>query len=211
MAFTAPLTIDNIVTLVIKSIIASLVCFRTLLSLDICRIQSQGPVECCAFWETAFVSFSRLCKKQTPVSHSSAEAEIISLDGGLRMEKVPAWNLWECVVGAFSSANKAAGVPTHNHLQWSHITEHLVQPNLFHISHLQLLCWQSKHASFLKNSQKNRTSQTKEHGNTSNDGTLKITCARWPLGREDACLWTVTMEPCSRAALLHHDRVEVDS
>ena len=51
----------------------------------------------------------------------------------------------------------------------------------------------------------------KEHGNTGNDGTLKITRARWPLGREDASVLTVTKEPCSRAALLHHDRVEVDS
>ena len=37
-----------------------------------------------------------------------------------------------------------------------------------------------------------------------NDGTLKITRARWPLGREDACVLTVTKAPCSRAALLHH-------
>ena len=55
--------------------------------------------------------------------------------------------------------------------------------------------------------------QKKEHGSTQAMTVLcnKITRARWPLGREDACVLTVTKEPCSRAALLHHDRVEVDS
>ena len=31
-----------------------------------------------------------MCKKQTSVSHSSTEAEIISLDAGLRMDGIPA-------------------------------------------------------------------------------------------------------------------------
>ena len=31
-----------------------------------------------------------ICKKQTSVSHSSTEAEIISLDAGLRMDGIPA-------------------------------------------------------------------------------------------------------------------------
>ena len=30
-----------------------------------------------------------MCKKQTSVSHSSTEAEIISLDAGLRMDGIP--------------------------------------------------------------------------------------------------------------------------
>ena len=33
-----------------------------------------------------------MCKKQTSVSHSSTEAEIISLDAGLRMDGIPALN-----------------------------------------------------------------------------------------------------------------------
>ena len=35
------------------------------------------------------------CKKQTAISHSSAEAEVISLDAGLRMEGIPALVLWD--------------------------------------------------------------------------------------------------------------------
>ena len=37
-------------------------------------------------------------KKQTSVSHSSTESEIISLDAGLRMECFPALDLWDLVI-----------------------------------------------------------------------------------------------------------------
>ena len=40
-----------------------------------------------------------MCKKQTSVSHSSTESEIISLDAGLRMDGLPALELWELVFG----------------------------------------------------------------------------------------------------------------
>ena len=36
-----------------------------------------------------------MCKKQTSVSHSSTEAEIIYLDAGLRMDGIPALDLWD--------------------------------------------------------------------------------------------------------------------
>ena len=42
----------------------------------------------CIFGHT-FVPKSWMCKKQTSVSHSSTEAEIISLDAGLRMDGNP--------------------------------------------------------------------------------------------------------------------------
>ena len=35
-----------------------------------------------------------MCKKQTSVSHSSTEAEVISLDAGLRMDGISALDLW---------------------------------------------------------------------------------------------------------------------
>ena len=38
-----------------------------------------------------------MCKKQTAVSHSSAEAGVISLDAGLKMEGIPALTLWDQV------------------------------------------------------------------------------------------------------------------
>ena len=36
-----------------------------------------------------------MCKKQTSVSHSSTESEVISLDAGLRMDGIPALDLWD--------------------------------------------------------------------------------------------------------------------
>ena len=39
--------------------------------------------------------------KQTSVSHSSTEAEIISLDAGPRMEGIPALDLWNLVFEVF--------------------------------------------------------------------------------------------------------------
>ena len=39
-----------------------------------------------------------MCKKQTAVSHSSTESEIISLDTGLRLDGIPALDLWDLIV-----------------------------------------------------------------------------------------------------------------
>ena len=44
-----------------------------------------------------------MCKKQTSGSHSSAEAEVISLDAGLRMDGIPALDLWDLVIEVFHS------------------------------------------------------------------------------------------------------------
>ena len=44
-----------------------------------------------------------LCKKQTSGSQSSTEAEIISLDAGLRMDGIPAVTLWDLVIEVFHS------------------------------------------------------------------------------------------------------------
>ena len=45
-----------------------------------------------------------MCKKQTSVSHSSTDAEIISLDAGSRMDGIPALTLWDLVIEIFHSA-----------------------------------------------------------------------------------------------------------
>ena len=50
------------------------------------------------FRSWTFVPISWMCKKQTSVSHSSTEAEIISLDAGLRMDGIPALDLWNLVL-----------------------------------------------------------------------------------------------------------------
>ena len=39
-----------------------------------------------------------MCKKQSSVSHSSTESEIISLDAGLRLDGIPALDLWDLIV-----------------------------------------------------------------------------------------------------------------
>ena len=47
------------------------------------------------FGSRTFVPISWMCKKQTSVSHRTTEAEIISLDAGLRMDGIPALTLWD--------------------------------------------------------------------------------------------------------------------
>ena len=56
-------------------------------------------MEICAFWEVIRLFQSvGTCKKQTSVSHSSTESEIISLDDGLRLDGIPALDLWDLIV-----------------------------------------------------------------------------------------------------------------
>ena len=46
-----------------------------------------------------------MCKKQTSVSHNSTETEVISLDAGLRMDGIPALDLWDLVIEVFQSSS----------------------------------------------------------------------------------------------------------
>ena len=66
-----------------------------------------------------------MCKKQTSVSHSSTESEIISLDTGLRLDGLPALELWDLIVSVFGNI--------------SHISDRTVKPvngeNKHHKSH----------------------------------------------------------------------------
>ena len=52
----------------------------------------------CILGSHTFVTMSWMCKKQTAVSHSSTETEIISLDAGLRLDGLPALELWDLIV-----------------------------------------------------------------------------------------------------------------
>ena len=52
----------------------------------------------CVLGSHTFVPISWVCKKQTSVSHSSTESEIISLDAGLRLDGIPALDLWDLIV-----------------------------------------------------------------------------------------------------------------
>ena len=44
-----------------------------------------------------------MCKKQTSVSHSSTESEIISLDTGLRLDGLLALEIWDLIVSVFGN------------------------------------------------------------------------------------------------------------
>ena len=63
----------------------------------------------CIFGSHTFVPISWMCRKQTSVSHSSLEAEIISLDAGLRMDGIPALTLWDLVIVVFHSVPNTDG------------------------------------------------------------------------------------------------------
>ena len=49
-----------------------------------------------------------MCKKQTSVSHSSTESEIISLDTGLRLDGLPALELWDLIVSVLGNVPRAS-------------------------------------------------------------------------------------------------------
>ena len=65
------------------------------------------------FGSQTFVPTGWMCKKQTSVSHSSTEADNISLDAGLSMDGIPALDLWDLVIEVFHSPpnqiNKSEG------------------------------------------------------------------------------------------------------
>ena len=52
----------------------------------------------CIFGSHTFLPISWMCKKQTAVSHSSTESEIMSLDAGLKLDGIPALDLWDLIV-----------------------------------------------------------------------------------------------------------------
>ena len=73
--------------------------FKTLTSQEMLKIQNPLVEEHCAFFGShSFVPISWMYKKQTTVSHSSTESEIISLDTGLRLDGLPALELWDLIV-----------------------------------------------------------------------------------------------------------------
>ena len=87
---------------------ADKVCFKTHIlqeTFEDSKSTSGGIL--CKFGSHTFVPISWMCKKQTSVSHSSTEAEIISLDAGLRMFGITALDLWDSVIEIYhSSPNK---------------------------------------------------------------------------------------------------------
>ena len=79
---------------------ADMVCLKTRESQVICGTQSPHLEDDCAYFAShTFVPISRMCKMQSAGCHNSAQAEIISLDAGLRMDGVPAPSILGMCVG----------------------------------------------------------------------------------------------------------------
>ena len=68
----------------------------------------------CVFGSHTFVPISWMCKKQTAVSHSSTESEIISLDTGLRLDGLLALELWDLIVSVLGSGKPESDVHKHH-------------------------------------------------------------------------------------------------
>ena len=68
------------------------------------KTQNQHPVDSCVFGSQTFVPINWMSKKQTSVSHSSTESEIISLDARLRMDGILTLDLWDLGREVFHSS-----------------------------------------------------------------------------------------------------------
>ena len=58
------------------------------------------------FGSHTFVPISWMCKKQTSVSHSSTESEILSLDAGLRFDGLLVLDLWDLIVSVLGNTTQ---------------------------------------------------------------------------------------------------------
>ena len=95
-------------------------CFKSDFAGDLEDSKTTSGGTLCIFGSATFVPISWMCKKETCVSHSSTESEIISLDVGLRMDGIPALDLWDLFVDVIYSKSKqtqkdkhAQGDPLH--------------------------------------------------------------------------------------------------
>ena len=61
----------------------------------------------CVFGSHTFVRISWMCKKQTSVSHNSTDSQIISLNAGLRLDGIPALDLWDLIVAVLGNTNQS--------------------------------------------------------------------------------------------------------
>ena len=76
------------------------------------------------FGSHTFVPISGMCKKQTSVSHSSTEAEMISLDTRLPMDWIPALDLWDLVIEVFHSSPNQLKNPKEECRETCRVTPH---------------------------------------------------------------------------------------
>ena len=75
---------------------------------DLEHSKSTSGGTLCVFGSHTFVPISWMCNKQTAVSHSSTESEIISLDTGLRLDGLPALELWDLIVSVLGNVSRVS-------------------------------------------------------------------------------------------------------
>ena len=103
--FVTHVNSNNIVMWWIHYNNAGLDYFKILIMPVTWNIRNQHREESYVFLEVKHLcQISWIGKKQTSVSHSSSEAEVISLDAGLRMDGIPALDLWNLVIEVFHSS-----------------------------------------------------------------------------------------------------------
>ena len=71
-------------------------------------LKSTSGGTLCVFRSHTFVPISWMCKKQTAVSHSSTESEIISLDTGLRLDGLPGLEQWDLIVSVSGNVSRVS-------------------------------------------------------------------------------------------------------
>ena len=65
----------------------------------------------CLMGPNSFIPISALSKKQTCVSHSTPEAELVAVDTSFRNEGIPALNLWEILNNSSREPHRAQATP----------------------------------------------------------------------------------------------------
>ena len=84
-------------------------CFKTLIFAgDLEDSKSTSGGTSCIFGSHTFVPISWMCKKQTLVSHSSTESEIISLVTGLRLDGLLALEWWDFIVSVLGNVSRVS-------------------------------------------------------------------------------------------------------
>ena len=78
---------------------------------DLVDSKSTSGGTLCVFGSYTFVPISWMCKKQSSVSHSSTESEIISLDTGLRLDGLVALELWDLIVSVLGNTTQTTERP----------------------------------------------------------------------------------------------------
>ena len=74
--------------------------------------KSTNGAYLCIVGPRTFVPVTWVCKRQTAISHSSTEAEVISLDAALRMEGLPSLMLWELIISVFCPEKGGVQTPS---------------------------------------------------------------------------------------------------